>query len=213
MPQLWDVCSDQEAVDLVRHIQEPISAAQLLVDHALSRFSTDNLSCMIVRFDRTAVLDTQNNRENPIGVEGDSTAAGATASEADKIVGSAKQKIADGTLAPVGVSASNSGRGRDPAEEKPAATAPAAAATSAKEDEEDDEEEESDEEEADDDEKPAAAATLNSKPAAFKPTALQGPVVEEDASSMDEADDGASGVASVGTGTTATTLSSDAGKP
>jgi len=46
---LWDVCSDQEAVDLVRTIQDPQDASKTLVDHALARFSTDNLSCMIVR--------------------------------------------------------------------------------------------------------------------------------------------------------------------
>lgn len=67
--------------------------------------------------------------------EGDITAAGATASEAGKIVGSAKQKITDGTLLPVCVSAS------------------AAVAFSKKKDEE-----ESYEEKADDDEKPVAAA-------------------------------------------------------
>ena len=110
--QLWDVCSDQEAVDLVRNIQDPVSAAKLLVDHALNRFSTDNLSCMIVRFDKAALLENQNNKDNPIGVEGDQAGK---ASEADKIVRDTKQKIADGVTPAVGVSASNSGRGIDPA--------------------------------------------------------------------------------------------------
>ncbi|RWA07296.1 hypothetical protein EKO27_g7799 [Xylaria grammica] len=85
---LWDVCSDQEAVDLVRDKPDPIAASKLLVDHALARFSTDNLSCMIIRFDKAALLD-QNNKDRYIGVEGDSTGES-------------------------GVSASNSGRGRDP---------------------------------------------------------------------------------------------------
>ncbi|KAF4119759.1 hypothetical protein GMORB2_4425 [Geosmithia morbida] len=44
---IWDVCSDQEAVDLVRDMHDPVAASKLLVDHALSRFSTDNLSCMV----------------------------------------------------------------------------------------------------------------------------------------------------------------------
>ncbi|KAF8449727.1 phosphatase 2C-like domain-containing protein [Kalaharituber pfeilii] len=48
---LWDVCSDQEAVDLVRDVDDPQLASKMLVDHALSRFSSDNLSCMIVRLD------------------------------------------------------------------------------------------------------------------------------------------------------------------
>lgn len=48
---LWDVCSDQEAVDLVRYVDDPQEASKILVDHALQRFSSDNLSCMIVRLD------------------------------------------------------------------------------------------------------------------------------------------------------------------
>ncbi|KAJ2899831.1 protein phosphatase 2C [Zalerion maritima] len=100
---LWDVCTDQEAVDLVRNMQDPVAASKLLVDHALSRFSTDNLSCMIVRFDRGALKDAH--KKEPIGVEGDATGKG---SEADKIVNSAKQGIAEGTV-PVGSSGSNGG--------------------------------------------------------------------------------------------------------
>ncbi|RYP05132.1 hypothetical protein DL764_004017 [Monosporascus ibericus] len=112
---LWDVCSDQEAVDLVRDIQDPVAASKLLVDHALSRFSTDNLSCMIVRFDKAALLKSQQNKDNAIGVEGDSADSGGKVSEADKIVSSTKQMIAEGGAPAVGVSASNSGRGHDPA--------------------------------------------------------------------------------------------------
>ncbi|KAL5598680.1 hypothetical protein BROUX41_003407 [Berkeleyomyces rouxiae] len=47
---LWDVCSDQEAVDLIRDISDANDAAQTLVDYALNRFSTDNLTCVVVRF-------------------------------------------------------------------------------------------------------------------------------------------------------------------
>ncbi|RPA98125.1 PP2C-domain-containing protein [Choiromyces venosus 120613-1] len=50
---LWDVCSDQEAVNLVRQVQDPQEASKMLVDYALGRFSSDNLSCMIVRLDPT----------------------------------------------------------------------------------------------------------------------------------------------------------------
>lgn len=35
----------------MRDIDDPVEASKLLVDHALDRFSTDNLSCMIVRLD------------------------------------------------------------------------------------------------------------------------------------------------------------------
>lgn len=68
---------------------------------------------MIIRFDKAALLD-QSNKDRPIGVEGDSTGESGKVSEAEKIVSSTKQKIAEGDTPAVGVSASNSGRGRDP---------------------------------------------------------------------------------------------------
>ncbi|KAH8155930.1 hypothetical protein CIB48_g12317 [Xylaria polymorpha] len=110
---LWDVCSDQEAVDLIRDKIDAVAASKLLVDHALARFSTDNLSCMIIRFDKAAMLG-QNSRDRHIGVEGDITGEAGKVSEAEKIVSSTRQKIAEGDAPAVGVSASNSGRGRDP---------------------------------------------------------------------------------------------------
>lgn len=98
---------------MVRDMHDPAAASKLLVDHALSRFSTDNLSCMIVRFDKTALADTQKGKA--LGVEGDSIDQGSgKVSEAEKIVSSTKQKIAEGGTPAVGVSASNSGRGHDP---------------------------------------------------------------------------------------------------
>ncbi|KAH8909892.1 PP2C-domain-containing protein [Coniochaeta sp. PMI_546] len=108
---LWDVCSDQEAVDLVRNVSEPVSAAKMLVDHALARFSTDNLSCMVVRFDKQQLLENQN---NTIGVEGDASTSSGKLTEAEKIVTATKQKIAEGAAPAVGISASNSGKGHDP---------------------------------------------------------------------------------------------------
>ncbi|KAJ4304241.1 mgpp2cl-1, protein phosphatase 2C-like protein 1 [Collariella sp. IMI 366227] len=109
---LWDVCTDQEAVDLVRGVPDPVTAAKLLVDHALSRFSTDNLSCMIVRLDRQALLENQNSK--PIGVEGDPTCTTPPpkVSETEKIVAAAREKIALEGVTPVGVSACNDGNGR-----------------------------------------------------------------------------------------------------
>jgi len=101
-------------VDLVRNIEDPVSAAKLLVDHALARFSTDNLSCMIVRFIKDALIENQNNKDNPIGVEGDPASTSGKVSEVDKIVNATKQKIAEGSNPSVGISASNSGRGHDP---------------------------------------------------------------------------------------------------
>jgi protein phosphatase PTC1 len=44
------VAEDQEAVDRIRDIQDPQQAAEKLVQHALSEFSTDNTSIMVIRF-------------------------------------------------------------------------------------------------------------------------------------------------------------------
>lgn len=68
---------------------------------------------MIVRFDKDALRESQNNRENPIGVEVDPASTGGKVSEAEKIVGVVRKQIAEGASA-VGVSASNSGKGHDP---------------------------------------------------------------------------------------------------
>jgi protein phosphatase PTC1 len=87
--QLWDVCSDQEAVDLIRNTQDPQQASKQLVDHALARFSTDNLSCMVVRFLNKAVKERK--IEHSIGVEGDSETLKGGMSEADAIVSSVKK--------------------------------------------------------------------------------------------------------------------------
>lgn len=119
---LWDVCSDQEAVDLIRETEDPAIAARHLVDHALNRFSTDNLSCMVVRFDKAALLESQNDKENPIGVE--QVAQTGRVSEAEKIVRDTEQKIAEGGVPAVGVSGANNARGRDSA---PAPAPPVAA--------------------------------------------------------------------------------------
>lgn len=89
---LWDVCSDQEAVDLIRNEPSPQVASKALVDHALARFSTDNLSCMIVRFDKPALISSLSSPQNAVGVEGDpnSTVKGGI-SESEAIVGAAKK--------------------------------------------------------------------------------------------------------------------------
>lgn len=160
--QLWDVCTDQEAIDLVRDIQDPQAAAKLLVDHALSRFSTDNLSCMVIRFDREALLEIQNNKDRAIGVEGDapSSAAATSAkvgvSETEKIVNAARARNAEGSESPLGVSASNSGRGHD------AGTPPPPPTTN------------------------QGGATAGGENAGFVPTVLEGPVEEEPASINDD---------------------------
>jgi len=49
---LWDVCTDQHAVELIREQRDPALAAKVLVDYALKEYSTDNLTVMVVRLDR-----------------------------------------------------------------------------------------------------------------------------------------------------------------
>ncbi|KAI6820283.1 PP2C-domain-containing protein [Hortaea werneckii] len=90
---LWDVCSDQEAVDLVRNIHDPQQASKVLVDHALGRFSTDNLSCMVVRFDSKAVQQTASNQSQLIGVEGDPATTAGGISEAEALVMESKKQL------------------------------------------------------------------------------------------------------------------------
>lgn len=69
---------------------------------------------MIVRFNKTALLDTHQNPQSAIGVEGDPTTGGPNRiSEVDKIVGDAHRKVNEGG-AQLGVSGSNSGKGHDP---------------------------------------------------------------------------------------------------
>lgn len=91
---LWDVCSDQEAVDLIRNIQDPQAASKALVDHALARFSTDNLSCMVVRFDNKGLQQNQEN--NLIGVDGDPSTNANGISEAEAIVNNTKNHLDGG---------------------------------------------------------------------------------------------------------------------
>ena len=98
--QLWDVCSDQDAVDLVRREQDPQAASKILVDHALSRFSTDNLSCMIVRFNSRGLQDAASKTQEHIGVDGDppSNLKGGIR-ETEAIVGAAKKGMSNDQVA------------------------------------------------------------------------------------------------------------------
>lgn len=87
------MCSDQEAVDLVRGVQDPQTASKTLVDHALARFSTDNLSCMVVRFDNKALK--QRKTEAQLGVDRDPPGSKPGISEADAIVAQAKKEVGE----------------------------------------------------------------------------------------------------------------------
>lgn len=46
---LWDVCSSQTAVDLVRYIDDPEEASSVLVRYALNNKSEDNITALVVR--------------------------------------------------------------------------------------------------------------------------------------------------------------------
>ncbi|WCJ24069.1 Protein phosphatase 2C family protein [Euphorbia peplus] len=48
---IWEVMKNQEAVNLIRHLQDPQAAAQCLAKEALIRMSKSNISCIVIRFD------------------------------------------------------------------------------------------------------------------------------------------------------------------
>ena len=86
-------------MELIRNVTDAQEASKILVDHALSRFSTDNLSCMVVRFDTNRVKDVINRVVDPIGVIGDPVGGDRGISEADKIVEGARQSMANAGIA------------------------------------------------------------------------------------------------------------------
>ncbi|KWU41973.1 protein phosphatase 2C [Rhodotorula sp. JG-1b] len=45
---LWDVCTDQQAVDTIKDIRDPQEASDKLVQYALGHHSTDNLTVLVV---------------------------------------------------------------------------------------------------------------------------------------------------------------------
>jgi len=47
---LWDVFTNEDAVALVRSIEDPEQAAKKLTEEAYGRGSMDNISCIVVRF-------------------------------------------------------------------------------------------------------------------------------------------------------------------
>lgn len=73
---------------MIRNVQDPQAASKILVDHALARFSTDNLSVMVVRFDPQKL---QQNTKIDIGVESEATKDKTAISEVEMIVGEARR--------------------------------------------------------------------------------------------------------------------------
>lgn len=54
---IWDVFTDSEAVSMIRGIMDPKEAAKVLVNQAIDAYSTDNITCMVVRLDPTVFQD------------------------------------------------------------------------------------------------------------------------------------------------------------
>ncbi|XP_044487156.1 putative protein phosphatase 2C-like protein 44 [Mangifera indica] len=48
---IWEVMKNQEAVNLIRNIDDPQEAAKCLATEALTRMSRSNISCLVIRFD------------------------------------------------------------------------------------------------------------------------------------------------------------------
>lgn len=61
---LWDVCTDQQAVDLVRDEPDPKLASKKLVESAIESFSSDNITCMVIRLD-SAICEGNNGVQDP----------------------------------------------------------------------------------------------------------------------------------------------------
>ncbi|ODQ81252.1 hypothetical protein BABINDRAFT_160629 [Babjeviella inositovora NRRL Y-12698] len=49
---LWDVCTDQQAVELINNVEDPDAAARKLVNHAMNKLTTDNITVMVIRLDK-----------------------------------------------------------------------------------------------------------------------------------------------------------------
>ncbi|KAK1592969.1 hypothetical protein Q3G72_033544 [Acer saccharum] len=48
---IWEVMKNQEALSLIRHLEDPQEAAECLAKEALTRMSKSNISCVVIRFD------------------------------------------------------------------------------------------------------------------------------------------------------------------
>ncbi|KAF3565103.1 hypothetical protein DY000_02019306 [Brassica cretica] len=68
---LWDVFSNEEAVAMVKEVEDPEDSAKKLVAEAIKRVSKDNITCVIVRFLDTAssshVSSSSSNKMLPLG--------------------------------------------------------------------------------------------------------------------------------------------------
>jgi protein phosphatase PTC1 len=51
--QLWDVVTDQAAIDLVKHTEDAQLASAMLLQHAKAHHTSDNVTVIVVRFKKT----------------------------------------------------------------------------------------------------------------------------------------------------------------
>ena len=87
---------------MIRDQHDPQEASKVLVDYALARFSTDNLSVMIVRFDPKKL---QSNTATDIGIASDpATKSKGAISEVEMLVGEARRHSGIGNNEPAIVS-------------------------------------------------------------------------------------------------------------
>jgi len=50
---LWDVATDQKAVDLVKDVQDCDDAAKALMEFALNEGTRDNVTVVVIRFNKS----------------------------------------------------------------------------------------------------------------------------------------------------------------
>ncbi|KAH0459199.1 hypothetical protein IEQ34_012013 [Dendrobium chrysotoxum] len=62
---LWDVVSNEEAVTMVKPIEDPEQAAKTLLQEASHRGSADNITCVIVRFLGCSNKENTDNSQEP----------------------------------------------------------------------------------------------------------------------------------------------------
>ncbi|KAJ3118620.1 Protein phosphatase 2C 1 [Nowakowskiella sp. JEL0407] len=56
---VWDVCSDQTAVDIIKDIDDPQEASETLMAYALDNQSQDNLSVLVIRMETSWEIDNK----------------------------------------------------------------------------------------------------------------------------------------------------------
>ncbi|KAL4332244.1 hypothetical protein GQ457_07G037250 [Hibiscus cannabinus] len=101
---LWDVVSNEEAVAIVKPIQDPAQAAKQLMQEASQRGSADNITCVVVRF----LVKQGGSSRNPSANQGVSVIQGSSPRNVSaNLVGSPRNVSANlvGSRSPRSVSA------------------------------------------------------------------------------------------------------------